>query len=237
MATFVLIHGACHRGSCWDATAAALRERGHDVLAPDLPSDDPECGLDTYTDVVTAALPDTDGSLVFVGHSLGALTATTAASRAIEAGRPVVGLSFVAGIVPLPGHSLADLAEADADRDLPMGDDALTMFDNGTFQFTGPAAIRLLYNDLDPAAAAEAVAQLRPQRSLWADVVDVPRWPETNLQSIVGERDLLVNPSWSKRIARERLGLEADVLDTGHSPMLSQPSVLADLLSGDARFA
>lgn len=31
VATFVLVHGACHGGWCWDAVVAALRAGGHDA--------------------------------------------------------------------------------------------------------------------------------------------------------------------------------------------------------------
>ena len=37
MAGFVLIHGAWHGGWCFDPVTALLCERGHKVVAPDLP--------------------------------------------------------------------------------------------------------------------------------------------------------------------------------------------------------
>ena len=40
VATFLLIHGACHGAWCWEAVAPLLHERGHEVVAPDLPCDD-----------------------------------------------------------------------------------------------------------------------------------------------------------------------------------------------------
>ena len=39
MATFVLIHGAGDGGWYWHLVDVELRERGHDVVAPDLPAD------------------------------------------------------------------------------------------------------------------------------------------------------------------------------------------------------
>jgi hypothetical protein len=38
--TFALIHGAWHGAWCWERLLAPLRERGHGVIAVDLPSDD-----------------------------------------------------------------------------------------------------------------------------------------------------------------------------------------------------
>ena len=40
MATFALIHGGGDVGWYWHLVEAALRERGHEVVAPDLPCDD-----------------------------------------------------------------------------------------------------------------------------------------------------------------------------------------------------
>lgn len=225
MSTFVLVHGACHGPWCWQPVAAELRDRGHRTIAPELPSADPDVGLDGYVDLVIDALAGVDDDAVLVGHSLGGLTIPAVAAR-----RPVAAMVFVAGIIGLPRASLADLAGSDADRDLPMGDDAITMFDNGTFRFTDAAALRLLYHDVEPALAAEAVGHLRPQRSLWTDVSPFDAWPETRISSIVCRDDRIVDPGWSERVAKERFGIEATLLDGGHSPMLSRPGDLTDAL-------
>jgi pimeloyl-ACP methyl ester carboxylesterase len=40
-----------------------------------------------------------------------------------------------------------------------------------------------------------------------------------------------VNPSWSRRAARERLGVEPVEIPTGHFPMITHPQLLADALA------
>lgn len=60
MTTFALVHGAWHRGACWDPTATLLRDAGHDVVAPDLPCDDPAAGLAAGTATVVDALAARD---------------------------------------------------------------------------------------------------------------------------------------------------------------------------------
>src|SRR5262245_32051469 len=74
MATFALIHGG--GGSAWDwhLVAPALRERGHDAVAVDLPSEDESAGWKEYADVVVEAIGGRRG-VVVVGHSLGGFTA------------------------------------------------------------------------------------------------------------------------------------------------------------------
>ena len=48
MATYALIHGPGDVGWYWHLVAADLRARGHDVVAPDLPCEDPSAGLADY---------------------------------------------------------------------------------------------------------------------------------------------------------------------------------------------
>ena len=84
MATFAVIHGAGDVGSSWDLVAAELRERGHEVVAPDLPCEDESAGLAEYTQTVVDALGDSD-DVVVVAHSLGGFTAPlVAAARPVE---------------------------------------------------------------------------------------------------------------------------------------------------------
>jgi pimeloyl-ACP methyl ester carboxylesterase len=47
---------------------------------------------------------------------------------------------------------------------------------------------------------------------------------------ILGARDPVVSPAWSRRTARAVLGVEPQELDAGHSPFLSAPAALAEAL-------
>ena len=81
MAHFLLLHGACHGGWCWDPVAAILDAAGHRTTAPDLPCESLDIGLTESADAAVAALPDGVGEVVVVGHSLGALLAPLVAHR------------------------------------------------------------------------------------------------------------------------------------------------------------
>ena len=229
MATVVLVHGACHGPWCWDALTPLLEARGHRVIAPELPCDDPDADLSTYVDRVVDAVGATD-DVTLVGHSLGGLTVPVVANR-----RPVRNVVFLAGIVGMPGKSLADLAEIDADRDVPLEDGDIDPQPNGTFVFSEQCARRALYHDCAPEVADAAIARLRPQRSLWTDVSPDAAWPDTRFASVVCTNDRIVAPAWSARVARERLSVEPIMFDSGHSPMLSHPELLAGVLDELAR--
>ena len=76
MSKFVLVHGLCHGGWCWEPTATDLAALGHDVTAVDLPL----TGLDDDASVVTHTLDRLDGPVVLVGHSYGGLVISRVAN-------------------------------------------------------------------------------------------------------------------------------------------------------------
>jgi len=45
-----------------------LQQAGHDVVAPDLPSDDGSADFDTYADMMCSALQGRDDDVVVVGN-------------------------------------------------------------------------------------------------------------------------------------------------------------------------
>jgi pimeloyl-ACP methyl ester carboxylesterase len=225
VAHFLLLHGACHGGWCFDELAARLRSAGHGVTAPDLPCDDPDSGLPEYRDAAVRALDGRPDELVVVGHSLGALVVPLIATAV-----PTRRMVMLAGIVGAPNSSLESLADEDADRDLPLGDDGIEFNERGLFRFTSASARRLLYPDCAPDVAESAIARLRYQRSMWTQVAEFDAWPDVETVSIVCDEDLVVNPAWSDRVARERLDVEPIRLPGGHSPFLSRPDDLAEVL-------
>src|SRR5919204_6190034 len=99
MATFALIHGAGDVGWYWHLIERELRERGHDVVAPDLPCDDDSANLWDYADTVAKAVGDRR-ELAVVAQSAGAFTAPLVCTRV-----PVEILVLVAGLVTKPGEA------------------------------------------------------------------------------------------------------------------------------------
>ena len=48
--------------------------------------------------------------------------------------------------------------------------------------------------------------------------------------SIVCRDDRAINPDWVRAAAHDRLGVEATEIDGGHSPFMTRPAELAQLL-------
>ena len=104
MTTFVFVHGAWHGAWCWDLLQPELVQRGHDVVTMDLPCDDPDATLETYADVVCAAMDRRgDSDAVVVGHSLAGLTVPLVSAR-----RPLRRLVYLCALIPEPGLTFVE---------------------------------------------------------------------------------------------------------------------------------
>ncbi len=205
VAMFALIHGG--GGSAWDwhLVAPALRERGHDAVAVNLPSEDESAGWAEYTDAVVRAVGDRR-EVVVVGHSLGGFTAPIVCSHI-----SVDLLVLVAAMIPSPGELFAD------------------WWANTGYEASGYDDV--FYHDVPPALAAEAKRRERDEiskalREPWP----LDAWPDTPTRYLLCRDDRMFSAAWARRHASDRLGIDPDEMDGGHYISLSRPSELTDRL-------
>jgi pimeloyl-ACP methyl ester carboxylesterase len=229
--TFALVHGAWHGASCWEQLAPFLMRAGHDVVAPDLPSDDGSADFDAYADFVCNALRGCDDDIVVVAHSLAGATGALLPAR-----RPVRHLVYLCAAVPEPGMGLFNQWQAQPDM-------VCADFANGWLQGLSEPDEQLrtvwvdfdfvravFYADCDEAAMTAALDHLRPQSGYpFAVPCSLTEHPAVPCTSVVCNEDRVVNPDWSKRTARD-IGADVVELPGSHSPFLSRPSALADVL-------
>jgi pimeloyl-ACP methyl ester carboxylesterase len=209
VSTFALIHGG--GGSAWDwhLVVAELRERGHDPIAVDLPTEDDSAGWWDYADTVVEAVGDRR-DLVVVGHSMGGFTAALVRAR-----RPVDVLVFVAGMVPAPGESFND------------------WWKNTGYEGSGYEDV--FYHDVPPELAEEAQNKERGQAEKpLGEPWPLERLPDVPTRYLLCRDDRMFSATWARRHARERLGIEPDEIDGGHYISLSRPRELADRLAAYA---
>jgi pimeloyl-ACP methyl ester carboxylesterase len=55
-------------------------------------------------------------------------------------------------------------------------------------------------------------------------------WPDVPTRVLAGRHDRMFPLDFQRRVARERLGIEAEAVDGGHMLALSNPAALADRL-------
>ncbi|WP_225826525.1 alpha/beta fold hydrolase [Streptomyces naphthomycinicus] len=100
MPTVVLVHGAFCDTSAWFGVVAELHRHGIPVVAPP----NPLRGLACDAAHIASVAAQIDGPVVLVGHAYGGALITVAGTA-----ENVVGLVYVAALIPDEGESLADL--------------------------------------------------------------------------------------------------------------------------------
>lgn len=239
------MHGGFHAAWCWERTIAALREIGHDGVAVDLPGHgsriDEESTLANRRDAVVAALRDGGAQRsVLVGHSGGGFDATLGADAAPES---VAHIVYLAAALPREGRTYPeamamrdDGAELGEEFDADVGEmlGYLEFDEDGAMRFADfDGAWKYFYHDCDEATARWAFEQLGPERfgDTTVTPVSVPRFWAADLPRsfIVCEQDRSM-PRWLADTVARRLGVEQLSIDTSHSPFLSRPRELAELL-------
>ena len=219
---FVFIPGAGGDGWYWHLLEPLLAEHGHGFVAPDLPAEDEQAGLDAYADVVCAAAGDGRGGVV-VAQSMGALTAPLVVER-LQA----EALVLVAPMILAPGErggswwTTSGQTAAQREHDLAEGRDPDAPFD----------PVELFLHDLPEDVLQALLARDEPDQSSapFADPWPVAAWPDVPTRVIAGRHDRLLPLGFLQELSRERLGVEPDVVDTGHLPALVRPDQVAEVL-------
>lgn len=223
MATFALIPGGGGDPWEWHRLVPELESRGHEAIAVRLPATDDSAGWSEYADAVIAAVRDR-GDLVVVSSSMGGFTAPIVCTR-----RPVDLLVLLNPMIPAPGETFTDWwsnvgwSAASREYRTSIGLSAEEADDAAIY-----------YHDLPADLAAEAASREWPDQS--ATPLDQPwpldAWPDVPIRVLAGRHDRMFPLELQRRLARDRLGLEVDEIDGGHTLALSRPRELADRLEG-----
>jgi hypothetical protein len=229
--TFALVHGAFHGAWCWDLVRPELESRGHHTAVMDLPCDDPAAGNARYAEVVVEAIRDAGDDVIVVGHSLAGL-----ALPLVAAARPVVRIVFLNAFIPIPGRPFSDqFGEEGIFPPAPESTWPITRED-GLMTWPPERVIPVLYPDCPADLASWAAARLRPQsRTPHSEVCPLVEWPAVPSSYVLSREDGAVGPDWSRRAARERLGVTAGELPGGHMSMICHPQELAEELDRIAK--
>jgi pimeloyl-ACP methyl ester carboxylesterase len=213
MVAYVLIPGAGGAGSYWSRVIPLLELARHEVVAVDLPGPDPNAGLAEYVDVVVAAAQQFS-TVVLVAQSLGGFTAPMAAERL-----RVQELVLVNAMIPKQGETAGEWSDA-----------------TGSIEAREAAARRGGYGDFDPETyflhdvdPSGLQAPREETEAVFGSPCAFTSWPKAT-RVLAGADDRLFPADFQARIAKERLGIDADIRPGGHLIALAHPEVVADYL-------
>jgi pimeloyl-ACP methyl ester carboxylesterase len=239
---FVLVHGSWMGAWAWQRVLPLLEAGGARATAIDLPgygqdtTPIAEITLGAYTDKVLAAVDAVPGPVLLVGHSMGGIVVSAAAEQ--RPGKLAAAVYVAAYMLP-SGESVFSFSQSTPEfgSSRVMGYLEIDQ-DAGTSRIKPEGIGPVFVNDgseedVEFARAHAQVDFLAPSGT--PVTVTEDNWgrvPRTYIETL---KDQAV-PVAAQRRRNELLpGADVKSLDTGHSPFLTQPQQLAEVLLSIAR--
>lgn len=223
---FLLVHGSWHGPWCWELMQPQLEQRGHRVTLVDLPSVGTDVSalgdFDADTKAVNTAAAQLSDPAVVVGHSYGGAVISN-----VEYPATVRRLVFLGAFMPDAGRAFTSY--------LPPGPfpPYVGMRDDGTTTVPEGQAQPAFYGDCLDDLVAWAVARLRPQsQAVLGGVNERASWRSIPSTYVLLTEDRAIPPDLQAEFAAQ--ATEQVELQTSHSPFLSKPEQLADMLDSVA---
>ena len=232
--TYVLVHGAWQASYVWEAVRADLIKGGNKVIVVELPGHGADrtpahtLTLDVYRDKVLEAISQVNEKVILVGHSMGGMVVSAVAEKAPA---KISKLVYIGAFLPATGQSLVELAFSDPDSKL--GPNLIESPDKLTLDVNRENLTNLFINDGAPAAKEKVLSNYRGEPSI----------PLTNKVSLTAQgfgsvekvyiktlQDVVVSPVLQDRMIAGAGIKTVYQVNTSHSPFLSQPAEVSDLL-------
>jgi pimeloyl-ACP methyl ester carboxylesterase len=219
-ATAVFVHGGWHDGWSWHLVRELLDARGVPSVALDLPM----TTLDRDAAVLSDALAAIEGDAIVVSHSWGGSVATLGAIAAVvtEAGHPTLSPPASA---PVKGRETLR-------PKVIIETDTTTIIDR-------EVSLAAFYHDVEPSLARQAASRLRPFQKTGYAVIEtdaVAAWRTIPTTYVVCAQDRMIHPDNQREMAAAA-GAEIVEWPSSHSPFLSHPDLVADLVARRAESA
>jgi pimeloyl-ACP methyl ester carboxylesterase len=233
-AAVVLVHGAWHGSWAWDRVVPLVQAAGVLANAVDLPGrgNSHRALGDLHADAgsLTRLLDDyEDDSVILVGHSYGGAVITEAGLHP-----SVRHLVFIAALPLRSDETCGSAASEEAAgidhsgrTDLGSG---FVQHPDGTITLTPAVARACLYQDVDELTVEWALERLGPQPLIaLRQSPDRVAWQDRPSTYVVCANDQAVHPGL-QRVLAQRCGTQVE-WPTGHSPFLTEPTRVAELLT------
>src|SRR5580698_9905120 len=221
-ATVVLVHGAWADGSSWNRVVLPLLHDGLKVICAPIP-------LTSLTDDAAAlsrVLGRIDGPVLLAGHAYaGAVIAAITDEK-------VRSLVYIAALAPDEGETVAEVfyrekphpqapqLQPDAYGFIWMPDEG---FENAFAQ-----------NAADDVKAVTASVQRPIALRCIQEPAPKPAWKSKPSWFLIAEEDRMINPK-TQHFMAERMGARVRVHPVDHTPLLTAPELVVDIIGEAAR--
>jgi pimeloyl-ACP methyl ester carboxylesterase len=223
LSTYVLIPGAGGAATWyWHRVVPLLEQAGQAAIPVDLPGPDEQAGLPEYARMVGDAITGSGAGpdVVLVAQSMGGFTVPL-----VPALVPVRAIVLVNAMIPRPGETAGAWWEntgvTPARIEAAQAGGYPVEFDEQEY----------FLHDLTPEVVATGADHKHNEAEVaFATPCDFAAWPAVPTRVVAGADDRFFPAGFQRAVARDRLGIEADLLPGGHLMALSRPAPLADYL-------
>jgi pimeloyl-ACP methyl ester carboxylesterase len=236
MARFVLVHGAFSGAWIWEPLEQLLKARGHTTESFDLPgvgkdrTPPRDVTLDSTAARVRDALGASSEPAILVGHSMGGIVTTQAAARAPG---QIAALVYVAAFLPKDGQSLLAMTHLPEGAGDQVQANIVVTEDPPVAVMSAAASKEALYACCSDDVARWAISHHSPQPlAPMGTPVSIPAGALDSVAKyyVVCSRDRAIPPPLQRRMIAENDCAGVFELDTDHTPHLSRPRELAEIL-------
>jgi pimeloyl-ACP methyl ester carboxylesterase len=214
--SIVFAHGLWADGSCFSKVITALQADGYEVMSA-------QNSLDTLkgdVDTVLRAVGRVSSPAILVGHSYGGTVITAAGND-----DRVVGLVYIAALAPDDDETSQSLQEkfpkTDVFAHIEVADGRIWLRPDGIECFAGD----LSEQEQKVVFATQGV----PALDLFNQRIKGAAWKTKPSSYIVAKNDHTVHPDL-ERFCAKRMGATTVEVASSHVPMLSNPSVVIDVI-------
>lgn len=220
--TIILVHAAWADGSCWRNVILPLERRGlHVVCAPI-----PLTSLTNDAAALSQVMERTSGPVVLVGHAYsGAVIAAVRNDR-------VKSLVYIAALAPDEGETVAKVFYLN-----PNSPEAPKMVPDahGFVWLPDEAFSQAITAKASPDESKIAAALQRPIGvPCIQEPAPVPLWKSKPSWFLIAEEDRMINPK-TQRFMADRMGAKIHAYPVDHSPMISDPQVVINVITDAAQ--
>ena len=232
--TFVLVHGAWLAPYAWSSVNEKLLKTGQQVIVIELPGHGADAtppqslSLDTYRDHIIKEISGVEGKVILVGHSLAGVIISVVAEAVPE---KIEKLIYVGAYVPANGQSVLDLASTDAKSLL--GAAIVPSEDQLTLDVKHEAIIAIFCVDAAPSVQQSLLKNYKPEPAIPFTIkAELSNGNFGNSEKIYVHtmQDRAISPELQKQMVAVGSIQRTYELDSSHTPFLSMPEKLTDLL-------
>jgi pimeloyl-ACP methyl ester carboxylesterase len=221
-ATVILVHGAWADGSSWSQVILPLRHQGLRVICAPIPL----TSLSDDAAALSRVLERVDASVLLAGHAYaGAVIAAATADK-------VKALVYIAALAPDEGETVAEVfyREEPHPRAPHLQPDAHGLiwmppegFQNA-FAQNASDDVKALTESVQRPIAVACIQEAAPK----------PAWRSKPSWFLIAEEDRMISPK-TQHFMAERMGAKVRVHPVDHTPLLTAPDLVVDILLEAAR--